>query len=63
MKKFEEMVEIIHGFQLEGAEAQAEQKREEMVEAQNRVQILRQDDSAARKLAKQISDMAAQLKK
>lgn len=31
-------------------------------EAQNKVRILRQDDSAARKLAKQISDMVAQLK-
>lgn len=60
--KFEGMVGLIHHFQIKGGEAQVERRQEELVDAQNRLQVLREDDSKARALAKEITDLAARTK-
>lgn len=60
--KFEDVVRLIHHFQIKGGEAQVVRRREELVDAQNRLQVLRDDDSKARALAEEITDLAARAK-
>jgi len=61
-ENFEELVVLIPHLQIKGGEAQVEQRREELVKAQNRLQVLRDNDSKARALAKEITDLAARTK-
>jgi len=59
---FEAMVQLIHDYQIKGGKERVAQKEEELVDAQNKLQMLRQDDSEARELAQGVLDIASQLK-
>ena len=61
-EKFEDLVKLIHDFQIKGGEAQVERRERELIEAQNRLQVLREDDSKARALAGEITDLASRAK-
>lgn len=60
--EFEDLVKLIHDFQIKGGEAQVERREEELIEARNRLQVLREDDSKARALAEEITGLASRIK-
>ena len=59
---FESMVKLVHDFQIEATVARVARCEEELISAQNSLQMLRQDDSGARDLAQSFLDMAKQVK-
>lgn len=60
--KFEDMVKLIHGFQIKGARGQIERRQEELRRAEDRLQVLQKDDSEARRSVKEMLDLFARVK-